>query len=221
MPLAPRGGDPLPLQVGGQRYPDLTDEQQRQIIAHYSAATSFMDAELGVLLDAMDRLGLWENTIVVFWGDHGWHLGEHGGQWAKFTLLEESARVPLIVAGRGIRPGVAPGLVELVDLYPTLADLCGLVPPSGLHGRSFAPQLENPSAPGKDAANTVVVRQGKLARALRTADFTYMVYPDGTEQLFAASDARENHDLADDPVHKATLAEMKRKLDHTIKQATD
>src|SRR5206468_978787 len=105
-----------------------------------------------------------------------WHHGEHGGMWAKFTLLEESARVPLIVAGPGIKPGVARGIVELADLYPTLAGLCGLTPPAGLHGRSFAPQLTDPDAPGKDAAYTVVQRGPDLARALRTEGFTYIAY---------------------------------------------
>jgi iduronate 2-sulfatase len=220
MPLAPLGGDPLPRLTIGTFYPELSADQQRQIIAHYSAATSFMDAQLGVLLDTMDRLKLWENTVVVFWGDHGWHLGEHGGMWAKFTLMNESARVPLIVAAPGIRPGVASGLVELVDLYPTLAELCGLAPPSGIQGKSFAAQLENPSLPGKELAYTVVTRAQKLARGIRSSEFTYIENPDGTAQLFATSDSQEMHNLAGDPGHAATLGEMKRQLQQTVERAT-
>ena len=220
MPLATRSGDPLPALAPNQRYPKLTDDQERQIIAHYTAATTFMDAQLGVLLDAMDRLKLWENTVVVFWGDHGWHLGEHNGLWAKMTLMRESDRVPLIVAGAGIRPGVAAGLVELVDLYPTLAGLCGLSPPTGLQGRSFAALLESPSAAGKDMAYPVVVRAGKLARAIRSDNFTYIVYPDATAQLFTASDTLELDNLVDQPAHAGTLAAMKRKLEQAILRAT-
>jgi iduronate 2-sulfatase len=220
MPLAPRGGDPLPRLAPGKFFPELTEDQQRQIIAHYTAVTSFMDAQVGVLLDAMDRLKLWDSTLVVYWSDHGWHLGEHGGTWAKFTVLDESARVPLIVAGPGIRPAVARGQVELVDLYPTLADLCRLSPPPGLQGRSFADALAHPDAPGKDVAYTVVSRGQKLARAIRTPGLTYIAYPDGTEQLFAASDVHEMDNLADDPKHADDLAAMKRHLEQAKARAT-
>jgi uncharacterized sulfatase len=220
MPLAPRGGDPVPPLAGTKVYPDLTGDQQRQIVSHYAAATTFMDAQLGVLLDVMDRLKLWDNTIVVFWGDHGWHHGEHGGLWAKFTLLDESARVPLIVAGPGIKPGVASGQAELIDLYPTLADLCGLSAPSGLQGRSFAAQLKDPSAPGKDVAYTVVSRGRGLARAVRTPRYTYIAYPDGSEQLFAASDAHETKNLVGSAEHASALAEMKERMKQTVQRAS-
>lgn len=220
MPLAPREGDPIPTLAANKLYPNLTDDQQRQIIAHYSAVTTFMDAQVGVLLEAMDRLKLWDNTLVVFWSDHGWHHGEHGGAWAKFTLMSESARVPLIVAGPGIKPAVASGLVELVDLYPTLAELSGLTPPANLQGRSFAPLLKDPTRPGKDTVYTVVRRGRGLARAVRTADETYIEYPDGAAQLFAASDVREADNLAGESNHADDQTKMKQLLRQTSERAT-
>jgi len=219
MPLAPRGGDPIPKLAATKFYPELTEDQQRQIISHYAAVTTFMDAQVGVLLETMDRLKLWDRTLVVFWSDHGWHHGEHGGAWAKFTVLNESARVPLIVAGPGIKPAVASGQVELVDLYPTLAELCGLTPPANLQGKSFAPLLKDPTRPGKDVVYTVVRRGRGLARAVRTSADTYIEYPDGTAQLFAASDAREADNLVDDPKHADDLARMKRLLGQTTARA--
>lgn len=220
MPLPSKLGDPVPGLAAAKYYPELTSDQQRQIIHHYSAATTFMDAQLGLVLDALDRLNLWDKTLVVFWSDHGWHHGEHGGIWAKFTLLNESARVPLIVAGPGIQRGVSSGLVELVDLYPTLAAICGLPAPTGLQGQSFAGLLKHPAGPGKGAVYTVVQRAGKLARAMRTPRYTYIEYPDGSKQLFAASDLQEMDNLAQEPKHAGVLSQMKELLRETIERAS-
>lgn len=116
----------------------LTEQAQRELIAAYYACNSYVDAQLGVLMDALDRLRLWDNTIVVFFSDHGYHLSDHGGLWHKNSLFEESARVPLIVYAPGMGGAGQPcsSLVELIDLYPTLADLCQLPPPSSLDGTS-------------------------------------------------------------------------------------
>jgi uncharacterized sulfatase len=114
--------------------------------AAYYACVSFMDAQVGVLLETLDRLKLRDRTIVVLLGDHGFHLGEHGGQWRKNTLFEESLRVPFILAAPGLpEPGIAArGLVESLDLYPTLVDLAGLPTVPGLDGKSLRPLLDDP-----------------------------------------------------------------------------
>src|SRR4029077_4166233 len=124
----------------------LAEDLQRTLIHGYHAAVSYMDAQLGRVLDELDRLGLASKTIIILWGDHGWHLGDHG-MWCKHTNYEEATHIPLLVIAPGI---TAPGsrsmaMVETVDLYPTLAELAGLPLPGGLDGRSFVPALRDPA----------------------------------------------------------------------------
>jgi iduronate 2-sulfatase len=136
--------------------PDVSEwtmEQAATLRRGYYAATTFADAQIGRVLDALERTGLAENTIVVLWGDHGFHLGEHG-LWAKTTNYEADTRVPLIVAlpDQRAKRARTDAIVELVDVYPTLVELCGLRLPTGLEGRSFAATLGNPRAPARAAA---------------------------------------------------------------------
>jgi iduronate 2-sulfatase len=195
-------------------YPDLTPDQERAIIQHYHAATTFMDAQVGLLLDTLDRLKLWESTIVVFIGDHGWHLGEHDGFWAKVSLMEESARAPLIICVPGKKAGaVSPRLAEFVDLFPTLTDLCELPLPNELEGISLAPLLDDPTRPWKKAVFTVVSRRGGLGRAVRTETHTLLVWPDGSEQLYdVARDPHEYDNLAADTRMKQTADALRQLL---------
>jgi len=160
----PKHVDPaISLHKSGELTPRYTGFAQPGVVsaaeaAHlrhaYAACVSYADAQAGRLLDELHRLGLDDNTIVVVWGDHGWHLGEHG-VWGKHTLHDVALRSPLIIrVPHMAQPGAAaPGLVESVDIYPTLAELCGLRPPAGLDGKSFAPLLADARSPGKVAAH--------------------------------------------------------------------
>ena len=129
----------------------VTDEQARQLIHGYYAATSFMDAQIGRLMDELERLGLREKTIIVMWGDHGWQLGDHG-LWCKHTNFETSVHSPLIISVPGQQPATCDALVEFVDIYPSLCELCGVPLPEGLEGTSFAPLIEDPTRLWKAAA---------------------------------------------------------------------
>lgn len=186
----------------------MDDAKRREAIQAYRASTTFMDAQLGVVLDALDRLQLADNTIVAFTSDHGYHLGDHG-LWQKMSAFEASARVPLIVAGPGVARGKrARGLAELVDLYPTLADLASLKAPGQLEGTSLKPILVDPAARVKDAAFTQV-RDGY---AVRTDRWRYIEWSEGAKgaQLYDMDrDPKETTNLAGDPANAAVVAEHK------------
>ena len=134
--------------------------QRREAIRAYYASITFMDAQVGKLLDALDRLGLTQDTTIVFWGDNGYHLGEHG-QWMKQAVFEPAARIPLLFGGAGVaaRGRACARTVELLDIYPTLAGLCGLQgAPANLHGRSLAHLLAKADAAWDKPAITQVHR---------------------------------------------------------------
>ncbi|RBP47578.1 arylsulfatase A-like enzyme [Roseimicrobium gellanilyticum] len=193
-----------------------TPEQRRAAIRAYLACVSYMDAQAGVVLEALKRLGLEENTIVVFSGDHGWHLGEHG-LWHKRSLFEESARVPFIIAAPGTK-GVgkrSTSLVELLDVYPTLCDLAGLPAPDVLQGKSLRSVLEDPGVSIHDAAFTQA-RRGKNAeywgRTVRTKRWRCTEWDEGRngiELYDHDADPHEYKNLAEDPQHAAVLKELR------------
>jgi uncharacterized sulfatase len=167
----------------------------------YFASIAFMDAQVGKLLDALERLKLAQNTTVVFWSDHGYALGEHG-QWMKQQLFEPVARVPLLIGGAGVaaRRRACIRTVELLDLYPTLADLCGLKgTPANLHGRSLAPLLQNPSAQWDRPAITQTRRPTAMGYSIRDERYRYTMWDNGTagEELYDyENDPRELKNLA-------------------------
>jgi len=197
---------------------DLARDKWREAIAAYAAAVTFMDAQLGVILDAMDREKRWQDTVVVVLSDNGLHVGEHG-LFGKMTLFEESARVPLVIAAPGLKqPGTPTGrLAELVDLYPTLLELARLPPVPGLDGTSLAPLLEDPGRAVKATARTIrkvgATRKGQLARSVRSERWRYTEWPDETVELYDHDhDPDELQNLAADPAAAAALAEMKANL---------
>ncbi len=184
----------------------VNDERARELIHGYHAATSYVDAQVGKVLDALDAAGLAEKTIIVLWGDHGWHLGDHG-MWSKHTNYEQAARIPLIVAGPGIAKGRAAGLVESVDLYPTLADLAALPAPAGADGRSFAATLRDPATPTEDAVLHCFPRGERLGRAVRTAQFRLVEWK--VPGAPAESAVLELYDYESDPQETKNLAAEK------------
>jgi arylsulfatase A-like enzyme len=166
------------------------------------------------VLAELDRLGLREKTVIVLWGDHGYHLGEKG-KWAKHqSLYEVGARVPLIVGAPGAKGNgkPCPRVVETLDLYPTLCELCGLPVPAGLDGRSIRPLLDDPTAGWDHPAYTVSGNAGRLIGvAVRTEKYRYAEYDGGQggAMLFdEQADPHEMKNLADDPAHAKVRAEL-------------
>jgi uncharacterized sulfatase len=200
----------------GLDFSKFTDRDRREFMRAYLAGVSFIDAQVGKLLDVLDRRQLWDNTIVIFFGDHGYHLGEHNW-WNKSTLFEESARVPLLVSapGTAAQGKASRALVELVDLYPTLCDVCSIAPPSNLEGYSFRPLLSEPDRPWKKAAFTVAVRGKGLGRSMRTVRWRYTQWDaDGqaVELYDQQSDPDDYINLAGDPKYADVLSQLKAEL---------
>ena len=167
--------------------------QWRPIVRAYLAATSFVDSQVGRVIDQLDASKLSENTVIVLWSDHGWHLGEKG-MTGKTTLWERSTHVPLIFAGPGVAKGKCDDPAELIDIYPTLIEQCGLPGKDGLEGHSLAPQLKDPSAKIPWPAITT---HGQNNHAIRTNEWRYIRYADGSEELYdRREDPNEWHNLA-------------------------
>ena len=185
-------------------------KQWRSLVRAYLASVSFMDSQVGRVLDALDATGRAENTIVVLWSDHGWHLGEKGIT-GKNSLWERSTRVPLIFAGPGVAKGAKCGRpVELLDLYPTLVELCGLPARPGLEGRSLVPLLKDATAARAWPALTT---HNQHNHAVRSEHWRYIRYADGSEELYDhRSDPNEWTNLAKDRKHAAILREHARWL---------
>jgi iduronate 2-sulfatase len=185
----------------------LPEARQRLLKHGYYASVSFVDTQVGRVLDALERTGRADETIVVLWGDHGFKLGELGS-WCKQTNYEIDTRVPLIVRAPGARKGgVSPGFVELLDLYPTLSELAGLPLREELEGRSFATLLTDPSRPGKPYALSQHRRresgQEYMGYAIRTDRYRYVEW---IRSDTAATAARELYDHQDDPGESRNLA---------------
>ncbi len=191
-------------------------EVQKELIHGYYASVSYMDSQVGKLLDAIDEQGLTKNTIIVLWGDHGWHLGDHG-IWCKHTNFEQATRAPLIFAAPGLTGGQkAEGLTEFVDVFPTLTDLAGLKTPDNLAGKSLVPMMKNPNATVKRFAQSQYPRgtkeNGKLmGYAIRTPRYRYVAwFAEDYDKNKILPDARpiaeELYDYRDDPNEQVNSA---------------
>ncbi len=182
--------------------------KQRSLTHAYLASVTFVDHCVGIVLDALNGSRYADNTIVVLWSDHGFHLGEKR-HWAKRTLWEESTRVPLLFAGPGIESGKAcREPASLLDIYPTLVEICQLPKNNHLDGVSLVPQLSDPLAPRK---RPVITSSYFGNHSIRNRDWRLIVYEDGAEELYDhRTDPDEFHNLAGDPAQKAIRNELAR-----------
>lgn len=197
----------------------LDESEKKQVLAAYFACISYIDACVGVLIDALEEAGRWDHTVICLWGDHGMHLGEHF-LWRKFTLFEGSTRVPFLMVAPGVsmQAAVCTRVVELVDIYPTLADLCGLQAPSGLDGISMKPLLENPARPWKQAAFSC---KSATQRSLRTERWRYTQWdgPDKAELYDHDNDPGEFNNLASDPDYRSVVSRLRTLLENDPRAA--
>ena len=187
----------------------LEDEGQwKNLVRSYLACTSFVDSQVGRVLDALDRNGLRENTIVVLWSDHGWHLGEKAIT-GKNTLWDRSTRVPLIFAGPGVSgSAVCSKPAELLDMYPTLLELCNLPPNQELEGVSLMPQLLDANA---KKARPAITTHNHDNHGIRTEKYRYITYADGSEEFYdMEQDPNEWHNLIDDSAYASQIAEHRK-----------
>tara|TARA_R110002167_G_scaffold135316_2_gene321692 strand:+ start:1032 stop:2564 length:1533 start_codon:yes stop_codon:yes gene_type:complete len=215
-----RGGEitnysPVPV----ERNAKFSEELKRKLIHGYYASTSFVDAQIGKVLDELNRLGLAENTIVVLWGDHGFHLGDLG-IWTKHTNYEQANRIPLLIAAPGVTvPGSSTKQpAESVDLFPTLVELAGLPAPEvpqPIDGVSLVPVLKNPEARVRDHAYHAYPKQ-KLGRAIRTERYRLVDWRPYDNPSTPA--VYELYDYETDPLETRNLAADQPEIVETLKQ---
>jgi iduronate 2-sulfatase len=196
--------------------------RQKKAVGGYYASVAYMDAQVGKVLNALDQAGLSDTTIIIFTSDHGYHLGEHDF-WAKVSLRDESAGVPLIICVPGKKPAVCHSLVELIDLYPTISDLCGLGIPPHVQGKNISRMFDDPKHEVRDVAFCVApMRKGFL---LRQHEYAYIQYGEdaagGIELFDLAKDPRQYTNLANDPTHRQTITEFKSRMVAKLRELRD
>ena len=202
---------------------DIDDKLARELIHGYYAATSYMDAQLGRVMEEFDRLGLAENTVIVLWGDHGWHLGDHG-IWTKHTNYEEANRIPLFVIAPGVaKPASEGGFAETVDIYPTLVELAGLPKadvPQPMDGKSLVPTLKDPAVKTRDFITHCYPRgEGRLGRAIRTERYRLVEWKKPGDP--ADSAGIELYDYQADMPEAKNLAEAKPEVVKQLRALLD
>lgn len=189
---------------------EVNSEKFHRVMKHgYLACVSYVDKLIGDVLNELKRLELEENTIVVFWGDHGWHLGEHNF-WGKHNTMHLSTRVPLIVKVPGVKGAKSSSLVETVDIFPTLCELSGISKPAQLQGRSFGPLLKNPQEKFRDY---IYSRYGP-GDAIVSEHFSFTRYKDKSIMLYDhRKDPKENNNVAGNPEYGPIIEKMQKQLD--------
>ncbi|MEO1826935.1 MAG: sulfatase [Roseibacillus sp.] len=208
-PKIPGDQDDIPQNSGNRRTTDnykMDLKQQKGTLRAYYASVSFVDALVGKILTALEATGQRDNTIVIFTSDHGYHLGEHD-MWQKVSIHEESARVPLIICVPGKKPAVCHSLSELIDLYPTVSNLCGLEIPGNIQGKDISGMLDDPAVKVRDAA----LSSGK-GRLLRTENWAFLDYGKSGELYDMEKDPKQYTNLIDNPGYAKVLSDMKEKL---------
>lgn len=202
----------------------MSEEQQKKAIAGYYASVTYMDAQVGKVLQTLEEEGLEDNTIVIFTSDHGFLLGEHRF-WMKVSLLEESVRVPLIIKIPGQEPAVSHSLVELLDLYPTIAELAGLDYSEHLQGKSLVPVMEDPQFEVRDAAFSMNRWRGGVAYLLRTNKWAYVQYDEdagsGMELYDMEYDPKQYNNLANNPQFENIVLEFQNRLKQKLQDVRD
>jgi iduronate 2-sulfatase len=211
----------------------MTERERREAAQAYYASISFLDAQIGVVLDGLEEAGLADNTVVAFTSDHGYHIGDHG-LWQKRSLFERSARVPLLLSVPGVPPASRSTnqLAELVDLYPTFADCCGLPIPEHCSGVSLKPLLTDPTAPTKDVALTMDTRRVREdgrwetfnGYSIRHGNWRYTEWDNGkrgVELYDYETDPHEQNNLADEADHVDLHSEMAARLDTRLSEIAE
>jgi len=183
-------------------------DSEKKVLSAYYASVTFMDAQVGRILAALEKLGLREHTIVVFTSDHGYHLGEHD-LWQKMSLHEESTRIPLIMSVPGKKPAESHALVESIDYFPTFSQLAGLAIPKHCQGRSLTAVLDDP---GKSVREAAYCFRNK-GHMLRTDRWAYLSYPNGSGELYdMKNDPKQYTNLIESKKHAKVLADMNERL---------
>jgi len=200
----------------------MSEEQEKKAVAAYYASVAYMDAQVGKVLNTLKEEGLADNTIVIFTSDHGFHLGEHRF-WMKVSLHEESVRVPLIIKVPGKAPATCESFAELLDLYPTIAELAGLDYSENLQGKSLASTLDNPERTVRDMAFSVT--QGGRSFLVRTDKWAFIQYDEdaggGMELFDMETDPKQYNNLAHNPHYADVVLEMQVRLKTKLKNVRD
>ncbi len=202
----------IPNNANKRAFAAMTDQEQLEFLRCYAACSTYSDAQIGRILDTMDRLKLWENTLVLVWTDHGYHQGERGW-WNKTLLFDYDAKVPFIVCLPEMtsRGKVCASVIELIDVFPTVTELAGLTLPAGLEGQSFVPLIQNPVHVWNRVAHTQ--SGGGRNRSVCNGRFRYTQWADGAVEFYDhKNDPGEWYSQADNPAYKAIMAELKARV---------